>query len=421
MNEASTKPPDEVKIQLTQFLSDNEPIVFSAEQVEECKRRFGNVAVAKAYLGVKIGSDTDLATYRALQETPSTVDVTVASTCFKWLENAIEDVMSYDDLAEAVKNGSTGRYGCAIVTLEPEPEQVIYKSWNDRGDGVKNPERKLLSSPNGEVLLSGSVKVTECIVFEKLTTSNWKAEIKKLVSIPEEISNSFLRNWTKDKLDSKEYYPFAKSLIKSLCTDESKTLECISELNSNESIIPFTEAASIHPIEDVLIKYLVFDKDSIRFQKDNIRLGVTHELIKKTFEKNYTFAIRGMKELMSEVGNIKLSIDTNDSELLINGNVDESIINNLFFLGQVLEIVPPQVRSRFFSSTFGKNMIRQSRDAIESIVDTKSDISYTLASIIGNNGELLEFTNDTNRYFKILANHFRGNRVVSSELNKIRG
>lgn len=421
MYEESEKPVDTVKIQLTQFLSDGEPIMFSPEQVEEARRRFGNVSIDKVYLGVKLDSDAQLDTYRALQDKPATVDVSVSQICFKYRDDALDSIMSWDDLATAIKNGSTGRYGCALVELAPEPEQVVYKSWNDRGDGVKNPERKLIASSSKEVLLSGTIKTIKCIVFEKLDTTNWKQEIKKLVTQPEEIANRFLRVWCNDKLDAKEYYPFAKALIKSICTDESKTINCIIELNSNESIIPFEQAASIPPIENTLMKYLVFDKDSIRFEKDNNRMGVSHDLIKKTFAKNYGFAIRGMKDIIQDIGKIKIRADLAESTLYINNNTDAATLNNLFFLAQVLDIVPDQVRKRFFTSMFGKNMIKQSRDIIESLAEADVEKTYKLSDIIGANGELLEYTNDKNRYFKILANRFRSNRILSSELSKIRG
>lgn len=178
---------------------------WSPEDVDRARDMFGRVDVGEVYRGMKIQTNQQLQEIKRLSEQGGFVDMQLESATPHWSTAAsfANYVKSYNELTTmralntAIKNGSAGAFGTAILTLVPTREQVIVKTYTTSNETKQNPNwRRPTQSAENEVILNGSIRCVAASIIPPLTKSNWKETLMSTVTSVRQIQDwSLLDQW----------------------------------------------------------------------------------------------------------------------------------------------------------------------------------------------------------------------------------
>lgn len=173
------------------YALNEQPFIFNIDDKTNAKAYYGGVDVGIVYSGGRINS---LEKYNELKELKKVIhlNMTSATPDFGTAQSFAFFVKSYDEMTthhmmqNAIKNGSSGKFGSFVMTLKPKSDQVIYTTFKDTA-------RELTRTAEKECILDGDIEVIDIVIYDRLTMDNYKDIIINLTL--DELFNSFFRTW----------------------------------------------------------------------------------------------------------------------------------------------------------------------------------------------------------------------------------
>lgn len=258
------------------------PLGWDTHEIDQARQQFGGVDVGRVYRGIKIHSAEQLQEVTQLSEGGGYVDMRLESASPEWGTAAsfANYVKSYDELTmmrelnRAIKNGSAGAFGTAILTLEPSANQVIVKTYTSGNEIQHNPNwRAPERSAEAEVILYGKIKCVGASIIPPLTKANWKETLLTTIKSVQQIADwSLLDQWldangvTRDELSEVSNKVWAKVI------------------RTERDLIDAMNCSRLHPVDYIksqpklmkwLTKHLVRDNNQFYVDLDGERIQIT--------------------------------------------------------------------------------------------------------------------------------------------------
>lgn len=209
------------------WMRNEQHLTWDDHEVDEARSKYGNVSVGTVYRGMKINNKRTLELLETIKQNGhGTVRLNLDSASknhYEAMSFALY-VKSYDEmtmmweLSDAMKRGSAGLFGTALLTLTPTPDQVIVKTYSDGTETTDNPLWQQPPQPyEQEIILKGDIPVSAVEIFYPLTRDNWRDTLRKqLTDISNLSSNPFISRWLAEKVPSEEVSEFGRELLTSL-------------------------------------------------------------------------------------------------------------------------------------------------------------------------------------------------------------
>ena len=244
---------------IAEYALNEVPLRWSEDDTNEARSIYGNIPVGIVYRGVRINSEAALQQLKALQGGGMlAMELGSASPHWDTAVSFANYVKSYDELtmmrmlSSAVKNGSAGAYGVAVITLAPTPDQVIVKTYRTGNEHQYNPNWKAPEeSAESEVILSGNIKVTDVQIIPPINKENWKEVLFNTIDSIEVLASwQLLDQWfPQHNISSEEQSAFAMKLWPKL-------------IRSNDDLVRSLSVRRLSPIPYIksqpkLVRWLV--------------------------------------------------------------------------------------------------------------------------------------------------------------------
>lgn len=238
------------------------PLRWDSAEKTEAQSIFGNVKVGRVFRGIKIHSEEALQKIQQFAKSGGVIRMNLESATPEWgtAVSFANYVKSYDELtmmrelSRAVRQGSAGAFGVAILTLAPTPDQVIVKTYGSTGEG--NPNwRAPQQSAESEVILDGDIKVTNAVIIPPLTVANWKEILLSTVHSATQVNDwHLLDQWfTTHKIPSGEIHAVAKQMWANII----KTNDDLVEALNCDRLYPYEYIESQPKLMNWLTKHIV--------------------------------------------------------------------------------------------------------------------------------------------------------------------
>lgn len=269
---------DAIDRDICNWVRNEKRITWNSADRERCKNKYGNVKVGTVFRGIRIDSKDDYEMYKKIEKNGGVIDLYYASASPSESEakSFAFYVKSYDEmtmmymLKNAMESGSAGRYGSALLELEPAPDQVIFKNWADgyeRKDWDRPP-----AAAEAEALLYGKVKVKKCKIYEKLNAENFETILDSMITSVDDLDNDFVNRWMRDRTNLKKIGGEEK-LKKIAWKIFDKILKTDDDINtlfkSHASMFTPAELYNHPKIEKFVVKYMILDDTfKIVYKKD---------------------------------------------------------------------------------------------------------------------------------------------------------
>jgi len=226
-----------IDLNICNWIFNEIPLPWKTSDIEKCKEMYGNVNVGTVYRGAKINTEDELEMYHNAKKTGYIDLHLVSSTPEKETAKSFAFyIKSYDELTmlkmlvAAVKNGSAGKYGSVLLELEPNNDNVIFKTYRE-GNERKDWEPTKCAAES-EVLLNGKVKVKSIEIFEPLTKENWEDVIMRSSTSLESLKNDFIKRWINENNISRDkFFELSKKIAKNVILSEEDVYFVIKNQN----------------------------------------------------------------------------------------------------------------------------------------------------------------------------------------------
>lgn len=268
------------------------PLSWGSNKIDQARRWFGGVSVGKVYRGIKINSAEELQEVNQLATGGGVVDMQLESASPDWSTAAsfANYVKSYDELtmmralSAAVKNGSAGSFGTAILTLEPTPEQVIVKTYSTGSETEQNPNwRAPKRSAESEVILYGNIRCIAAAIIPPLTKANWKETLLSTVKTVQQIEDwSLLDQWLAQNNISKDEL---NDVSQQIWANVIKTDKDLVDAINTSRLYPATYIQTQPKLMRWLTKHVIRDGNQFYVELDGNRIRITNnsQLVNKAW------------------------------------------------------------------------------------------------------------------------------------------
>lgn len=283
LNESYMKDESEYKnkydYEFGRYALDERPLFWSDEEMDECRALYGGQNIGTAYHGNRIKTADQLKTLETIK---AKLDSGQRASYRMGLKSVSPDyntalsfalyVKSYDtgvmlqQLAAAMKQGSSGAYGAFVITVEPKPEQVILCAYRKLG-------HKLTSTAEEEAIVNGEIEVTNIEIYYPLQKDNYLEHLEQLS--PFALFNDFYASWMKSNKIPRPDAHYITAILNKLKTEDEAVKFMIGSTKAPFVFgqLQLDEFLSV-PIFQSLLKYVKFDKTYFTFQFGGVSIGL---------------------------------------------------------------------------------------------------------------------------------------------------
>lgn len=281
---------------LCNWIRNEMPLTWSEAEIKQAREKYGNVPVGTVYRGLKINSKKLLERLQQIQrEGKGTLELDLASATpdYKEAFSFALYVKSYDELTlmwelkQAYERGSAGKYGTAVVELQPSPSQVIVKTYEDGDEKKYNPNyTRPEMGLEQEVILHGEIPVKNIQIFYPLTLDGWQNVLEKQYQSIETLNNSFTTSWLQKNIPQKDIDNFGRELLPKLINsnDDIAKLLKINTPFSNKLVF------SLPQVKDFIKKH--FDPSEVSIQYKGKSISVPLNVVKEIEVSNLDATLR---------------------------------------------------------------------------------------------------------------------------------
>ncbi|MFA5490200.1 MAG: hypothetical protein WC284_13440, partial [Candidimonas sp.] len=284
-------------------------------------------------------------------------------------------VKSYDEmtmmygLKMAMEQGSAGKYGSAVLTLKPKPNQVIVKTYKNGNEKSKNPSWDVPpTSVEPEVILHGDIEVVDVKFFEPLTVDNWKSVLSKLVT-PTSTDNDFVNRWIYDKIrrnqiSENEYIEFFTKHLDRIIKTEFDIIKILGDYG----MIPLESLDKNEKIKNFIQTHLHIDEKNgsitVIYDGENVKLN-RQLLIDAVKGKNLESLFRKIIQTMPSP-----IFTESDSKWNYGWNIDFDYDKNKNHIQTILMMLKthPEVANKLSNVGFFKNLKSELLKSIKSTI-----------------------------------------------------
>ena len=220
---------------IVNWIRNEEKIHWNELQTNEAREKYGNIDVQDVYRGLKINDPELLHKLENPQGQTLHMHFDSATPDYHEAESFAMYVKSYNEmtmmygLKSALKKGSAGQYGTAVVKLKPTKEQVIVKTYKTDDELKSNPKWKL--PPGGlerELILLGDIEIESVKIFYPLTRETWQETLLNQIHTVKDLKNDFNERWIREvKIPEQELQEFALKLFPRILKSETDVVELL--------------------------------------------------------------------------------------------------------------------------------------------------------------------------------------------------
>lgn len=237
------------------------PLKWNEEEINKAKKLYGDISVGIVYRGAKIHTQESYDFYQSIKDggyidcnlVSSTPDKEIALSFAQYIKSYDELTLMYA-LKTTLERGSAGAYGSVLLTLKPDPENVVAIINFEPEELKDHPSKRSFNrGAEPEVILHGKVKVLKAEIFDPLTEENYYQVFKILE--PNQLNNDFIFNWLKHKKikESGKYKEISKMLIEKYSRNEKDLIELLKSMSKTSFILDVNDILD----NDKIIKYIL--------------------------------------------------------------------------------------------------------------------------------------------------------------------
>lgn len=331
------------------------------EEIPIIQAQYGNVPVGTVYWGTKIHTREQLEKFRSLSGSTITVKTISASPDLSVAESYSQYHRSYDNASAmreyvaALRAGSAGQYGTAILTLKPHPDNVVAKMYQE---GNEPSTWRYFSAPEREVILTGTIPVVDVSIMEPLTLENYREVISHLPSWENDFVKKWLDYWKipiEDRVEmihqaTERYSPVEKARLLNLDTLWGKDAVARAILPQ----LPLSAEDGFIGVELQGVKYHAPLGEILPL----IPVKELREILNKSTNMSFIKAILGQKpELLSGITNSALEAyreETEEMAMELSSVGEIPTEEEIIALRDRLWVFPPQKRRKIVSGVIAR-------------------------------------------------------------------
>jgi len=231
---------DGLEQDICNWIRNEQHLFWSDSEIEQARNLYGNVPVGTVWRGIRIDSEEELAQLEKIRDEGGSVELRLASSSgdrgeaasFSMYVKSYDEMTMMSELRAALKRGSAGLHGGALLTLRPTPDQVIVKTYEDGNEHEHNPHYRRPYGLEQEAILHGDVEVEKIDIFYPLTAETWQTTLMGQIGKFEDFSNAFLRSWLNRAIEREIIQPedieqFGNAILPKLLQTDDDVAELI--------------------------------------------------------------------------------------------------------------------------------------------------------------------------------------------------
>lgn len=391
------------------------PLRWNESQIDKARSLYGNVPVGTVYHGMKINSEERLEEIRRLS-LGSKIKAKLLSATPEYDEamSYAQYVKSYDErtlmreLMAALHRGSAGKFGTALLTLQPDPNHVIVKTYEEGNEKEFNPNWTKPFGIELEAILYGSVLVKDIAIFEPLTKDNYKDILTKIIVNPD-IDYDFGYQWVIE--NGLFYEDLVHNIIDNLLVNYDAT-EILT--GKNQFLKHHDDMILSHPeIHSFVLDNVQIDDTEI-YIDGRKKVPVNREIMKIINPENPKI-YKLLKNISDQFGQ-ELEIISTDMhfEFIVDNSRLRYVIGMLIHKNHKLKVV-------FSKTPTGRKIIKALEDQVKKLVNYNIDDLASMLDVRDDKYDILKVNNFTDKAQSILSKlsvfHPQGKKLASELVN----